>query len=116
MDRGAGCAMWLLPKRPDHDGQGAARPQSKSERCGDPRCDGRCAVSLHDLLPRAGGDQARGASDGWRAPMSHHTLRLPKAVQDAVLELDPTSRRSFLKASGALVISLSFGTLAGTAA
>lgn len=43
-----------------------------------------------------------------------NTLQLPKAVEDALLELNPASRRSFLKASGALVISLSVGTLPGT--
>ena len=40
-------------------------------------------------------------------------LQLPKAVEDAVLRLDQASRRSFLKASGALVISLSIGPLPG---
>ena len=51
-------------------------------------------------------------------------LQLPKAVEDAVLGLHPSSglgltqasRRSFLKASGALVISLSVGTLPGNRA
>jgi len=42
-----------------------------------------------------------------------NTLRLPKPVEDAVLALTPSSRRSFLKASGALVISLSIGALPG---
>ena len=40
-------------------------------------------------------------------------LQLPKAVEDAVLGLDQASRRNFLKASGALVISLSVSTLPG---
>ncbi len=40
-------------------------------------------------------------------------LQLPKAVEDALLELNPAaSRRSFLKASGALVISLGVTALA----
>jgi len=41
------------------------------------------------------------------------SLQLPKAVTDAVRGLDQTSRRNFLKASGALVISVSVGTLHG---
>jgi nicotinate dehydrogenase subunit B len=43
-------------------------------------------------------------------------LELPKSMQDAVLAPDQTSRRNFLKASGALVISLSVGTLPGAIA
>ncbi len=54
-------AVRLLPERPDHDGQGAARPQSEPERCRDPRGNGRRAVPVHDLLPDSGGDQARRA-------------------------------------------------------
>jgi nicotinate dehydrogenase subunit B len=42
-----------------------------------------------------------------------NNLQLPKAVEDAVLGLDQASRRSFLKASGALVITLSVGILPG---
>jgi CO/xanthine dehydrogenase Mo-binding subunit len=45
-----------------------------------------------------------------------NALQLPKAVEDAVLGIDQTSRRSFLKASGALVISLSLGALPGAKA
>jgi CO/xanthine dehydrogenase Mo-binding subunit len=41
------------------------------------------------------------------------TLQLPKAVEDAVLLGNQASRRSFLKASGALVITLSVTTLPG---
>ena len=42
-----------------------------------------------------------------------NVLQLPKAVEDAVLGLSQSSRRSFLKGSGALVISLSVSTLPG---
>jgi CO/xanthine dehydrogenase Mo-binding subunit len=45
-----------------------------------------------------------------------NAVQLPKAVQDAVLGLDQVSRRDFLKASGALVISLSVVTLPGASA
>ncbi len=38
-------------------------------------------------------------------------MQLPKAVEDAILGFDQASRRSFLKASGALVISLSVGPI-----
>jgi CO/xanthine dehydrogenase Mo-binding subunit len=41
------------------------------------------------------------------------TLQFPKAVEDALLGLNQASRRGFLKASGALVISLSVGALPG---
>ena len=37
-------------------------------------------------------------------------LRLPKAVEEAILRGNPSSRRSFLKSSGALVFSLSVAT------
>ncbi len=43
-------------------------------------------------------------------------LQLPQAVEDAIPELNQASRRNFLKASGALVISVSLGGLAGTKA
>ena len=44
------------------------------------------------------------------------TLRLPEAVAGAIHKLNPASRRSFLKASGALVISLSVTPLPGVSA
>lgn len=44
------------------------------------------------------------------------TLRLPKAVAGAIRKLNPASRRSFLKSSGALVISLSVTPLPGVSA
>jgi len=40
-------------------------------------------------------------------------LQLPKAIEDAVLGHGQSSRRDFLKASGALVISLSVSAIAG---
>lgn len=43
-------------------------------------------------------------------------LQLPQAVEDAIPGLNQASRRNFLKASGALVISVSLGGLAGTKA
>jgi nicotinate dehydrogenase subunit B len=41
------------------------------------------------------------------------SVRLPKAVEDAIVGLDRSSRRSFLMASGALVFSLGASTLPG---
>jgi nicotinate dehydrogenase subunit B len=42
------------------------------------------------------------------------SLQLPKAVEDALLRLNPsTSRRNFLKSSGAMVISLSVSAIPG---
>ncbi len=42
------------------------------------------------------------------------TLRLPKAVEDALRSVNPsTSRRSFLKSSGALVVSCSISAVPG---
>ncbi len=42
------------------------------------------------------------------------TLQLPKAIEDALLRINPsTSRRNFLASSGALVLSLGMGALPG---
>jgi nicotinate dehydrogenase subunit B len=40
-----------------------------------------------------------------------NALQLPKVIEDAVFGLDQASRRDFLKGSGALVISLSVGSM-----
>src|SRR4030095_10436891 len=55
---------------------------------------------LHDVLPRAGGNQARGESEG--DGMISFT-EIPKEIQDAIEKSAP-SRRDFLKASGLLVV------------
>ena len=62
--------MRLLSERADHDGQGAARPQPESDRCGDPGGNGWHAVPLHDTtafqaaIKRAAASMgAAGASD-----------------------------------------------------
>ncbi len=45
------------------------------------------------------------------------TLQLPKVIEDALLKLNPsTSRRNFLKSSGALVVTLSVGAIPGAKA
>ena len=60
VDRRAGAAVRLLPERPDPHRQGAARQEPAAQRRRHPPGDGTHAVPLHDLLPRAGGHQARG--------------------------------------------------------
>ncbi len=66
VDRRAGAAVRLLPERPDHDRQGAARPEPEPDRRRNPRRHGRRAVPLHDVLPDSGGDQTRRARDARR--------------------------------------------------
>ena len=108
LDRRAGAAVRLLPERPDHDCQGAARPESESDRRRDPHGHGGRAVPLHDLLPHPGGDQARGAA-AQRQPgkaSEHHTATAEGGGGRARRARLTASRRSFLKASGALVVSL----------
>jgi hypothetical protein len=48
---------------PDSRREGAARSQSPSHRCANPRRHGRDFVPLHDLLPRASRHQARRERD-----------------------------------------------------
>ncbi len=116
LDRRAGAAVRLLPERPDHDGQGAARSQPEAHGRRDPRRHGRRTVPLHDVLPHSGGDQTRGARCAERrggCRMST-TLELPRAVRDALRSINPSvSRRGFLASSGALVLSVGVGTLPG---
>src|SRR5688500_3388470 len=103
--------MRLLPERSNHDGEGAARSQSESKRCRDSRGNGWRLVSMHDVLPSSGSDQTRSTRDGSDGRSLMSTLQLPKAIEEAVFGLDRTSRRDFLKASGALVITLSASTV-----
>ena len=51
VDRRAGAGLRLLPERPDHDRQGAARQDPDADRRADPPGHGQHAVPLHDLLP-----------------------------------------------------------------
>src|SRR5258706_8375382 len=95
--------MRLLPERADHDRQGAARPQSSSDRRANSRRHGRHAVPLHDVLPHSGRHQARGK--GGR--MTTFTS-IPKYIEDVLEKQNgATSRRDFLKTSGLLLVSLS---------
>src|SRR5262245_8676832 len=96
LDRRAGAAVRVLPERSDSHREGAPRPQSESERCGDSPGHAGCAVPLLHLLPGAGSRQACGQSDGRHAD--------PAGPGSTVMT--PT-RRDFLKSSGALVVGFS---------
>src|ERR1700704_5207367 len=113
--------MRLLPERADHDRQGAARPQSPSDRRANSRRHGRHAVPLHDVLPHSGRHQARGKGGRMTTFMS-----IPKYIEDVLekqngpspnhegkLRAGASSRRDFLKTSGLLLVSLSASAAAG---
>src|SRR5262245_35333421 len=91
--------MRLLPERPDHDCQGAARSDAESDRRTDSPGHVGHAVSLHDVLPHPGGHQARGESHGQRAP--------PVGQRGDRMTTTPGfTRRDFIKASGYLVVGV----------
>src|SRR6266850_8222627 len=111
--------MRLLPERPDHDCQGAAGSPSESDRRGDPRGDGGHPVSLHDLLPHSRGHQTgcdvdRGRRGGFGPGGSMTTFtNVPKEVEELLEEGNGTiSRRTFLKGSGLLVVSVGAAAIA----
>ena len=72
--------MRLLPERPDHDRQGAARQESASDRRADPRGHGAHAVPLHDVLPRPG---RRSSASAQEDRMITVTPRFPQDLRDA---------------------------------
>ena len=81
--------MRLLPERPDHDRQGAARQESASDRRADSRGHGRHAVPLHDVLPHPGRHQARGEGDGAHERPRRRRFRIDSR---RLLESDAASR------------------------
>ena len=90
LDRRAGAAVRLLPERADHDRQGAARPQSESDRRQIREGMDRRAVPLHDVLPHPGRHQARREVDARprrrRARRWSHdapSRNIPKQIEDA---------------------------------
>src|SRR5580765_5124329 len=91
MDRRTSTGLRLLPERPDHDRESAARSQSKSDRRADSRWDEPHAVPLHDLLPHPGRHQAGGQGD---------------VGKGGARMIPSTDRRTFLKTSGMLVVGL----------
>src|SRR6266550_4736681 len=113
--------MRLLSERADHHRQSAARQESESDRCADPRGDERDLVPLHDLLPCSSCHQAGGGGDGvgdahregGRCRMTTFT-NIPKQVEK-LLEQDngALSRRNFIKGSGLLVVSIGAMAAAG---
>src|SRR6266550_1047380 len=113
--------MRLLSERADHHRQSAARQESESDRCADPRGDERDLVPLHDLLPCSSCHQAGGGGDGvgdahregGRCRMTTFT-NIPKQVEE-LLEQDngALSRRNFIKGSGLLVVSIGAMAAAG---
>src|SRR5262249_52959631 len=107
-------------ERADHDRKGAARPQFPPDRRGNPRRYGRHALPLHDVLPRPGGDQARCENNGFGIQQGGRPMtafkHLPSPIEKALENLDvTTSRRTFLKTSGLLAVSLSSSAVARAA-
>src|SRR5438093_1373908 len=83
-----------------HDCEGASGPETESDRCGDPAVDGSNPVPLHDLLPRAGRDQAcREASGGRSRRFGQGGSRMtaftniPKQVEDVLEKWNATTNR-----------------------
>src|SRR5215470_13861067 len=95
---GAGAAMRLLHQRLDHDGGRVPQPDQEADRRADPRGAHRPQVPLRHPHGHPARGQARGRDDGLReATMTRHEN--PK-------QFSSVSRRSLLKAGGALVVSI----------
>src|SRR5262249_8819641 len=84
------------------------------DRRRDSRRDVACLVPLHDVLPGAGGDQTRRGHDaGGRCQVTAFT-DVPKEIEDALERWSGTlTRRTFLKGSGLLVVSVGAAAVAG---
>src|SRR5712691_2115678 len=93
--RGAGAAMRLLHQRLDHDRGLAAQPQQEAERCRDQGRAHRPQVPLRHPYGHPARGQARIADDGLR-----------EATMTKMEKATHFSRRSMLKAGGALVVSV----------
>src|SRR5262249_46801208 len=116
VDRRTGAGLRLLPERADHHRDRVARQDSEPDRRADPRRDERDAVPLHDVLPRAGRNQARSGGDEG-GPMRTFTS-VPKHIEDVLAQWEQpaaagVSRRTFLKGSGLLVVTVGAGAIAG---
>src|SRR5688572_31894362 len=107
--------MRLLSERADHDCQGIARSNPESDGPADPRRHVSDALSMHDVLPHSGGDQAccendacerRDVEEGGARMMPF--TKIPRHIEEVL-----SSRREFLKKSGLLVVS--FGAAAAGA-
>src|SRR5438094_2733437 len=105
LHRRASCAMWLLHRRHDHASASPARKKSCTIGCRDP--------APHDAEPvpvrYAHAHPARGAARGRRNERSERqgqAGRVMKRGTNVGLGLAaPVSRRGFLAASGALIVS-----------
>src|SRR5262249_8128807 len=122
--------MRLLPERPDHRRESTARQEPGPHRRADSRRHGQHVVPVHDVLPRAVGDQAgcenhrepaapkRRNREGrpcrkGRLAMTTFT-RVPHEIERWLKTSDQLlSRRGFLKGSGLLVVSVAAATLTG---
>src|SRR5579862_6837323 len=113
--------MRILPERPDHDGESSAGQKSASDGHPDPRVHGKNPVPLHDVLPRPTCDQAcREGHSQSRLQLQQGggsvNTKIPKHIEDALENLNvSTSRRTFLKSSGLLVVSFSAAPLVAAA-
>src|SRR5262245_12531521 len=95
---GAGAAMRLLHQRLDHDGGRVPQSDQEADRRADQRGAHRSQVPLRDAYGHPARGQARRRDDGLReATMTRHEN--PK-------QFSSVSRRSLLKAGGALVVSI----------
>src|ERR1019366_993978 len=105
--------MRLLSEWADHDDEGAAGPESKSDRCGDPGGDECDIVPLHDVLPHPRRHQACrqvgcGCPSGFGQGGGCMTTftNIPKQIKETMEKWNgTTSRRDFLKGSGLFVVS-----------
>src|SRR6516162_471719 len=94
--RGAGAAMRLLHQRLDHDRGGVPQSDQEADRRADQRGAHRPQVPLRHACGHPARGQARGGDDG----LTEATM----TRQDNVTHF--VSRRSLLKAGGALVVSI----------
>src|SRR5438445_7340778 len=87
--RRAGRAVWLLPQRRDHDRKSPPGPESQSIRCG------HSAGAVGGALP---------VPHAYAHDAGHQTLR---SGGESMNRSNPINRRTFLKTSGALVVTFS---------
>src|SRR4051812_27430479 len=93
--------MWLLHRRHDDAGAGAAAAQFEADRCPDP---GRARTQSVPLR-HAYADPARRAS---RQPIDADRRRLSGPKEDA-MNVPVLNRRNLLAGGGALIVSFSLG-------
>src|SRR5712691_1756018 len=92
---GAGAPVRLLHQRLDHDGGGAAQSEEEADRRRDQERAHRPQVPLRNAYGHPARGQARGRDDGLR-----------EAIMTRIDNASTFSRRSVLKAGGAIVVSI----------